>query len=313
MSHNKFPSTFKEQQDLGIAVNKKHLADGTKSVLTPYLATKKIVLADDIADGVLAAGHELSRVLFTGQSEQARIDRDTVFDPIWVRTKLWAQFLKVGLGGNVKLLTDWGITIDVNGRIKYSSSFELRAILCNKIIDKHLGYAIGTSPLLPFITTNGDDIPALKIATGVALASNDSSVQLRVKSFIETAARNKIWDTPKKNLRLIGVYLMKLFATDTSVVGEWGFNIVSLASIAKSRNIKLKPTLNRTISNVFLGSKFKNTSPFELVYYQGKKMSSTPITVKAGEEVGLNKGCSSITVVNPSTINHISFSVVTAS
>jgi len=311
MSHNKFPSTFKGQQDLQIAINKKNISDADKSVINAYMLTKGIVLATDIANGILAAGRETNRILFVGQSEQATITRNTTFKPVWSRTLLWIQFLKINLGGNVKLLTDWGVTIDVNGSVTFPTDFPSRAIISGKIIAKHTAYTAGTSPLLPFITANGDDLVILGTANTAAIASNDLSVQMGIKSSIETAARKKLWATSKKNIRLIGDFLMKLFATDTSVVAEWGFNIVSLASIAKLRTVKIKPTLSRTISSIYLGSKLTSTCKNDFVYYQGKKISGAAITVKAGEEVGLNKGCSSITVVNPSDLDNISFTVVT--
>ena len=311
MSHNKFPITFKDQQVLQIAINKKHLTDADKSVLLAYMQTKGIVWSTDLADGIEAAGHEKNRLLFKGQSEQSTNIRNTTFKPVWMRTLLWIQFLKINLGGNVKLLTDWGITIDVNGNITFPTDFPSKAIISEKIITKHKAYAAGLSPLLPFITINGDDMVALGTATTSAIASNASSVSLSIQSGIETAARNRIWATPKKNIRLIGDFLMKLFTTDTSVVAEWGFNIVSLASLAKLRTVKIKPTLKRTISSIYLGSKLTSTCTKDFSYYQGKKILGTPIVVKAGEEVGLNKGCSSITVVNPYTMDNISFTVVT--
>jgi len=311
MSHNKYPNTFKGQQDLQIAINKKHLYDAEKSVLLGYLIIKKIVLADDIANGVLAEEHEVNRLLYSGQSEQATADRNVVFAPIWIRVRLWIQFLKVNLGGNVKLLTDWGIQIDTNGKLTYPTDFASRAIITNKIIAKHNSYAEGKSPLLPFITSNDDDIVAIGTTTATAIASNASSSALSIKSGIETAARTKIWATPKKNIRLIGDFLMKLFATDVSVVGQWGFNIVALVTIAKTRKSVVMPTLTRTISGIVLGTKLTNTGTQDLVYYKGKKAIGTPTTVKGGGEAGLNKGCSSITVGNLSTTEKVLFTVIT--
>jgi len=310
MSHNKFPSTFQDQQVLQIAINKKHLTDADKSVLTAYMLANGIVWTTDLANGVEAAKHETKRLLYKGQSEQATISRNTTFKPVWMRTLLWIQFLKINLGGNVKLLTDWGITIDVNGNITFPTDFPSRAMISEKIIAKHKAYAAGTSPLLPFITLNGDDMEAFDAATTSAIASNASSVSLSIQSGIETAARNKIWVTPKKDIRLLGDFLMKLFTTDTSVVAEWGFNIVSLASVSKTRKSMLLPVQTRTITGIVLGTKLTNTGTADLIYYKGKKAVGTPDTVKAGEEVGMNKGCSCITVGNLSTTEKVLFTVV---
>ena len=274
------------------------------------MQTKGIVWSTDLADGIEAAGHEKNRLLFKGQSEQATITRNTTFKPVWIQTLLWIQFLKINLGGNVKLLTDWGITIDVNGNITFPTDFPSKAIISEKFITIHKAYAAGLSPLLPFITINGDDMEALGTATTSAIASNATSVSISIQSGIETAARNKIWATPKKNIRLIGDFLMKLFATDTSVVAEWGFNIVSLASVSKTRKSMLLPTQTRTITGIVLGTKLTNTGTADLIYYKGKKAVGTPDTVKAGEEVGMNKGCSCITVGNLSTTEKVLFTVV---
>ncbi len=311
MSHNKFPNSFKGQQILLNAINKKNTNDADKSVIKAYMLTKGIVLATDISNGELAADHEIKRIMYEGKSEQATITRNTTFKPVWVQTLLWIQFLKVNLGGNVKLLTDWGVTIDVNGHITFPTDFPSRAIISGKIIVKHGAYTVGTSPLQPFITANGDDMEALGAANTSAIASNDLSVQMGIKSSIETAARKKLWATPKKDLRLIGDFLMKLFATDTSVVGEWGYHIVSLVSVSKTRKSMLKPTLTRTLSGIVLGTKLINIGTTDLVYHTGKKAVGTPNIVKGGEEVGLNKGCSSITVMNPSLTEKVLFTVVT--
>jgi len=213
-----------------------------------------------------------------------------------------AQFLKLHFMDNVKSLSVWGITISATGKITYPQDQGGKLELVDGFWSYHSSLTVGTSPLDPFIDTNEINVP--KILTKIANAkTNYAALALNViAEQQETGERDRVWASVWKNTKSIGGYLMKLYVSNTKMVCNWGFNVVDAGSKQVLRTSKLILGSKLTVGNNVLGSTMSNLGTDDLHIYKGKTTTGTPIIVKAGEHLGLLKGFSTITVVNPSVL-----------
>ena len=314
MSHINQSAVYLEQRKNQKACYKKHLADladPAGSPLSPYLTKFDIDFAKDIADGIIADGHNNSSLAIIGQSEKATKDRNNAFAPVWRRTLMWIQFLKPMFKENMKEFTEWSVDVDADGKILFATTFATKVVVTKAMIAKHNGYAIGTSPLQPFITTNKDDLVKLLTKTTDAEAFEVSRDDLKAKAEVETGKRNTVWAKPYSNQKDIGSYLVGLYPEDKKIVALWGYDVVDTVSAAKLRTVTLLPISQKGISGIERGSVLSNTGTKDIVVCTGKKGTGAPQTVPPQGELGLNKGASSIIVKNPATIGTAKFTVVT--
>ncbi len=309
MPRNILPEAFTAQQSLLTSIVTKHNADGTSSVLTPFLTQEKIDLPKAVTAGTDAATHEQSRLLFTSTSETQRRLRDNIFTPVFSSLQAWVQFLKKLYRSNTKELTQWGITITDSGKITYPAAFEDRARLYKTFTNKHSSYAAGTSPLQPFITANEVDMAKLTTAVTKATDAHQLYDDNAAKATIETSLRDGLWEPVFKNIKAIGAYLIGLYSSNPKKATAWGFNIVDSVSKHQLRTTTLKPGEQKTSAAVIIGSTFTNTGTVPLHVYKGKTTTGTPAIIAAGEKMGILKGFSVITVVNPSTLEGGKFTV----
>ena len=63
--------------------------------------------------------------------------------------------------------------------------------------------------------------------------------------------------------------------------------------------------------SIHLGSTLTNTGKPDLHVYKGKTTTGTPSIIHAGEQLGMQKGFSTITVVNPSLVETAVFTAMT--
>ena len=68
-----------------------------------------------------------------------------------------------------------------------------------------------------------------------------------------------------------------------------------------------------TIGNASISGTFTNTGAGDLHLYKGKTTTGTPVIVHPGEQYGIAKGWSVITVMNASAAGIGKFSVMTSS
>ena len=94
MSHINHSSVYEEQRKNQKACFKKHTDDKLDSPLIDFLTRKGIDFVKDIADGIVADGHNASSLALIGQSEKATKNRNNAFAPVWRRTLMWIHFLK---------------------------------------------------------------------------------------------------------------------------------------------------------------------------------------------------------------------------
>ncbi len=312
MSHLNYSPVYEEQRKNQKACYKKHLADladPAGSPLTPYLTKFDIDFAKDIADGIIADGHNTSSLAIIGLSEKATKDRNNAFAPVWRRTLMWIQFLKPMFKENMKEFTEWSVDVDVDGKILFASTFAEKVAVTTGMIVKHGKYAIGTSPLQPFITTNKDDLTKLLTKTTDAEAFEVTRDDLKAKAEVQTGKRNTVWAKPYSNQKDIGTYLVGLYPEDKKTVALWGYDVVDAVPAAKEKTIIVKPLIRRVVSGIVSGTIMTNTGKKDFSVFRGKKGLGAGTILKVGEEMGMNKGYSSVVVFNPTGIGDIMFRV----
>ena len=311
MSRINEPVTFKGKMAEQTACYKKHLDDGEGSVLIPYLTRNNIDFASDVAAGLAAVAFDVSATSLLGQSEKATQDRNTSFAPVWKTSLAWVQFLKKLFTGNEMELTDWGVPIETSGKVKYPAAFTEKAAITKAIIVKSNGYAIGTSPLQLYITKNNNDLTAISADIVSALAYDISREELKAASVKATQDRDTKFAVPYSNLRGIGNFLLTLFPNSPKDVGLWGFEEVDTPVAEHVRTVTLLPLITKKISGIVLGTVLTNTGTKDISFKKGRKGTGTATVVAAGQEVGMNKGCSTIIATNPATIGSAIFTVST--
>ena len=308
MSRIIYPADFASQRTLFQLIKAKHDADGAASVLMAMLAQKNISLSDDATTGNSADTQEANRSLISKQAENFRQARDLVFTPVFSRLKSGVQFLKSFYKPKVQLLGNWGITVN-NGRIGYPVDFSAQAKLFH-IFKAAFDAASAPNPLTPYITQHNIDMNADETATNKAIDNHKNFVQAAKDAEIATEKRNNLWNPTEAHLRIIGDFLKKLFNDNEKKLGEWGFTVDASPQAAKERTSTVKPASQVTINAVIVGGTFTNIGAVDLHVYKSETITGTPSIVNQGEMLGMNKGYSTITVVNPSTTVEGKFKVL---
>jgi len=302
MSKIIFTTNFTVQSTNFGVMKTKNTHDGMSSVLKKFLLDNDIDLTADAAAEVNAQLHESNRqYILSIMGSQRRLVENNILVP-WSVMLDAAQFLKLHYKDNVKSLAIWGITISTTGKITYPNDEGEKLQLVDKFWSYQGSLTVGTSPLDPFIATNEIDFP--KIIANIANAKTNYAalVQNIITEQQETGERDRIWAPVWKNTKSIGSYLMKLYVNNAKMVCNWGYNVVDAGSKQVLRTSKLKLGSKISVGNNVLGSTMSNLGTTDLHIYKGKTTKGTPIILKAGEHLGLVKGFSTITVVNPSVL-----------
>jgi len=303
--------SFTEKITLQTACFKKHTDDGTGSILIPYLTENSIDFVADVAKGVEAVALNVSATSLLGKSKKATQDRNKSFKPAWKTSCLWVQFLKTLFIDDTAQLSDWGVPVDADGKIKYPAPFKERAAITQAIITKNNSYTTTPSPLQTYITNNNNNLVTISTNITNALAFDISRKEQKANSVKATQDRDKAFDQPFINLTGIGNYLVTLFPTSPKDVALWGYDEVDTKVPAKVRMVSLFPTNKKLITGIELGTELINLGLKDIVVAAGKKGLGVTTTLPPGGTLGMNKGYSSIVVTNPATIGAAKFSVVT--
>ena len=305
-----FPETFEQQRTLLKLVRNKHIADGANSVIAALLIEKEIDLDADDKAGSKAEKHDASQKLFMCNAENYVEMRDLKFNPVMERTRSQVQFMKSFYKPNVHKLGDWGITVDGTGKINYPPEFAKLVVIIRAIKTKHDSYSAGTSPLNPFLIQHNIDLKADALAVDDAEKSEAAQLDLRRDAELETQQKNNFWNPVVQHLRDIGDYLMKLYKGEQKKLGDHGYTVDDSPRKPKLRKSTVKPGAKITTVGIVLGSALTNIGETLLHIYKGKTTTGTPIVVNPTEKLGMTKGFSAITVVNPSTLITGKFTVL---
>ena len=304
-----YPEAYVNQRQLLKDITEKDTADGASSVIRPLLTQQGIVLADDNTAGTNADVQEALRLSLSRQSENFTEVRDIKIENALGHLRGESQFLKSLYKPNVQELGNWGITVNGN-RVVIPNDFANRTDVIKAVIAKHLTFAAGTSPMQPYVTQNAVDVAVDDSNTDDAVVNNSKAKDASRDSEEATAQRNLLWLPVTGHMRNIGDYLLNLFKNNSKKLGEWGYTVDDSPRAPKVRITNLKIGETKIINGVTIGGTFTNLGSAALHIYKGRSTSGTPIIVAAGEQLGMTKGFSLITVANPSTLIPGKFSVL---
>jgi hypothetical protein len=302
MSRLIIPQDFTSQLTLLSNINQENTNLGADSPIAAFLTQQQIVLADDAEAAESAQTHETNRALLSRQSENFRQLRDNLFEKPWQHVTGSAQFLKSFYKGNTKQLGTWGFTITDSGKINYPPAFTERAEIFNALNTQNSSYAAGTSPLQPYLTQQKINLTTDAGFVDQATGNNTNFTLAAQQSENETELRNQIWLPVLAHIQTIGNFLMKLYSNNPKALGDWGFTVHDSPQKPRMRTTKLKIGEQITNKSVVIGSTVSNVGEGELHLYKGTTTTGTPQIMHKGEQFGIQKGWSSITVVNPSML-----------
>ncbi|MEP6466457.1 MAG: hypothetical protein ABJB05_09125 [Parafilimonas sp.] len=304
------PDDFTSQLTLLNNIAAQNTALGANSPITSFLTQQGIVLTADVAAGNTAQTHETSRALLSKQSENYRQLRDNYFKTSWQTLNGSVQFLKQFYKGNTKELGNWGITITDSGKINYPPAFADRVAIFTAFAQKVSSFTPATNPLKPYFIQQNIDITKAAAQVQQATANNTSFATAAQQSENETELRNQLWLPVLEHIKTIAGFLMKLYANNPKALGSWGFVVDDSPRKPQLRTTKLKLGEQITTSGIVLGSTLSNIGETEIHVYKGKTTTGTPNIIHAGEQFGIQKGFSIITVVNPSMLQEAKFTIL---
>ena len=310
MSRIMYPEAYAMQRTLLKNIKTKDTADGLASPLKTYLPAHGIVLATDEADGASADTKEAARILLSAQSENFSQLRDLKFSAVFKRLKGEAQFLKGFYKPNVSELGNWGITVNGNGRLVYPADFSGRMTVFTNFKTKHSSFPVGTSPLEPYLTLHGISMANDATDAAAAVTANTSFLQTSADAEDATQDRDNLWNPVMKHVRGIGDFLKKLYKDNAKQLGYWGFVVDDSPRAPKLRTVSVLPAATKIVTGVIVGGTLKNVGPVAVHVYKGKTTAGTPAIVQPGEMLGMNKGSSVVTIVDPSSTEKAKITVL---
>ena len=312
MARLTIPEDFTSQVTLLNNIIAQNTALGAASPLTAFLAQQNIVLTNDEAAATAAQTHDASRALLKKQSENYRQLRNNYFTAPWAHLTGSVQFLKTFYKGNTKELGNWGITITDSGKVNYPAAFAQRRAVFIAFAAKHNSYPDGDSPLQPFLTQHSINLDADSAVVEQATTNNTSFTATAQQSENETELRNQVWLPVLAHIKTIGNFLMKLYSNNQKALGNWGFVVDENTHKARLRTSKLKPGETAVFNGLTIGGTLTNVGGNDIHLYRVKTTLGTPVIIHTGEQFGIIKGYSIVTITNPSTLMEASFSALTA-
>ncbi|MEP6465755.1 MAG: hypothetical protein ABJB05_05600 [Parafilimonas sp.] len=312
MARLQIPEDFTSQFTLLTDVVAQNTALGAASPITAYLTQMDIDLADDVSAGNDAQTHEISRALLSKQSENYRQLRDNAFKKPWQILTGSAQFLKQFYKNNMKELGNWGFTITDGGKLNYPAAITDRIAVFTTFAQKVHTFTPTTNPLAPYFVQQEIDVTKAVTLVQQATVSNTSFTNAANQSENETELRNQLWLPVLEHLKDIGGFLMKLYSNNPKALGNWGFVVDDSPQKPKLRTTKIKPGATAVLNGLTIGGTLTNIGAGEVHLCRGKATVGNPTIIHAGEQFGIVKGHSTITIVNPSTLAEAKITVLTA-
>ena len=305
-----FQESFLAQRKLFVDIYTKNDTDGSTSAIKPYLEENDIDMDDDKADGVEADTHDAAQAALSREAEHHTGVRNEKFGPAYENMKGGFQFLKRLFKKDILKVGLWGVHITPEGKLLYPKDFDEQVELFYLYYNKHKSFTAPPSPLEPYLTANVIDIEADKLAVDAAVVANDKGKEKAKKAEKETELRNDLWLPVVEHMTGIGQFMMKLYAKQPSNLGDWGYIVDESPQAPKLVKSKVKLAQSVTVGSVIVGGTFTNLGPTELHVYKGKTAEGSPKVVPANGLLGIEKGFSIITVVNPSTLQTGNFKVL---
>ena len=306
-----YASDYVSQRKLLDTVNAKHIADGAASPLIAMLAENSIDLAADATSAGQADTHETQRLKHGRNAETFEQAAKLAVKKLTTKVRAIAQLLKKFYHDDIQKLGAWSIT--VNGkRIVIPATPDGLKKLIEDIKTKHATFIpAANSPLSVFLTQNPDiNLAQMVTDAGQAISDNDAAAAERLQKESRKQQRDVLWNPVMGHLRVIGGFLMGVFVGKQKKAGDWGFTVDDSPRAPKKQTTTVPIGSAKKITNVAIGGTLENVGAVALHVYKGGTTVGTPVIVPPGEMLGMTKGYSTITVVNPDTLTPGKFTVL---
>lgn len=300
MAHIDYPTNLLKSTALLARIKNKVDADGDEGVLVLMLTKNKINLDNDILEGEKALAYHESFDAATKDSQNYCEQRNNLLKPLVKHIRGAFQFLKTQFGVNFKEISEWGGTINNNGKITYPTKSAKMQAMFLKLKEKNDSYSNDESPLLPYLVKNGIDlnVDATKYAEAVALNTSFEDADKEAGILVEK--RNQTWKNPKTNIGKIGAFLMKFYTTENKMLSKYGFVLVSSIKKIKVRNLKVAIGSYAMNKRVAIGDTVGNMGNTDIYLFAGKDITAKKILLLAGKKWIVAKGYSTLSFFNPS-------------
>jgi hypothetical protein len=302
------PKTLLPQQKLVKNINKKHKADGAASILKPALTKNKIDLDKDEVSMAAAVTADGAMKNYKALAGKAKKDRDANFEPAFKFLKGASQFIKEQNGGNADDLINWGVMHE-GDLLVYPANFMDKYALWTKFWAYHISLA-AASPLINFAADNGYVLGDLNTAALLAPGNNDDLNVNAANAETQRKERDKYWKPVKKHISVIANVVKTYNVANPNKAGDWGFVVDNSVQAPKLRTTTLKLGQKRTINKCRIGGKLTNVGGVNIQVFVGKKTEGDFVTLKPGEEKGVEKGMSTLTIMNTSLLESAKFTVL---
>lgn len=309
MSRIIHPEDFETRQSRFNSIYDKNKADGKNSDAAPFILQKKLDMEAMKVKADKAATYEKTRKSYTEISLHATEVRDHHFEPVWTFTEGAFQYLKKLYKGELTEMVFWGAPLVGNSKLVYPSEFAKRNAIFLALKEKH-NKDVANSALNPYINKKGVDMADLVLHSADALNANLMSENNANLAEDMTKKRDAEWMPVWQATMDITGFLAGLNDTNKNALAVWGVVVDSSAQAARLRTSVIKPAATMHGNSILIGSAFTNIGTTDLHVYRGKSTKGTPMIVKPGEQLGMIKGFSAITVMNPSTLVTGKFTVM---
>lgn len=295
------PVRFQNQAELSTKVNTKHLADGAGSILNAVIAENAIDMA---ADAVAVTAALASHKIFDEKGKFAEKmfgESKRLFTPVFKQHRRCVQNLKSFYAKNISKLGDFGVT--VNGKkIVYPTSVTQKMDAVVTFIDYHLGLPPGTSPLTNFLAEpSNSDINLVTNRANTLIAKTNHTDGAAANTVKETkrVERDNFMTLPIADYTINGNWLMNHFSTNPNKAGDWGFIVDTSPKGTKVRTGFVNISSQKTLTSLAIGGVLINQSDFDIEGFKGKTASGTPVILKPGKPLLIEKGMGTFTLRNP--------------
>lgn len=297
-----FPETFADQVKLIGTVRAKHNADGGASILNPYLTKFIIDLNVDFTNMGSANTHNNTHEQYNRLAEEQAKTRDVKSVDAFSHMRGGAQALKIYYKDNVRQLGEWGITVDGKARLVYPSNFSEMVKIFRLFKAKNDTYAGASSPLNTFLTEQNINLNTDSANIDIAEQQETAHIQTMKDAEDEKQERDNLANPVITHLRGIGEWIVKNKKGKEKDAGDWGYVVDDSKQAPKLKTSTIKLLSQKTLDGVVIGGTLTNIGPVDVHVYKGKTTTGTPTIVPPNGQMGMAKGFSSITVVNPSNL-----------
>ena len=306
-----YASDYVSQRKLSDNTTAKHTADGAASPLIAMLAENEIDLAADALAAGQADGHETQRLKHGRQAESFEQAAKLTVKQLTKNVRGIMQNLKTFYVNDIQKLGAWGATVNGKRIVIPATPDDLKTLI-DAIITKHASYVLpAVSPLAVFLQQNPTiNLAQMSLDAQQAIDDNDAAAAERIQKESRKQQRDVLWNPVMAHLRKIGGFIVNTFVGKEKKAGDWGYTVDDSPRAPKKRTSPIKSASTKTATGIVIGGTFENVGAVALHVYRGKTTTGTPVIVPPGEMLGMTKGYSTITVVNPDTLNSGKYTVL---